>query len=298
MSINKLLPHLDKNIFREAIQFTQKQTGFSARLIEKDYYCSVILSVLYSKVSEMISHVFFKGGTLLNKVHVGFYRLSEDLDFTISTSPKAKRSERSHKASEFKTFIELLHEKIACLKIEKPLVGSNNSVQYNATIKYQSVLIDMEERILFEIGLREEVYAQNNLGDAATLVQDPYTEVPLLPLVRVKCLTLKEAFAEKIRAALSREKAAIRDVYDLWYATEKKVIDFEDSELIDLVIKKMSAPEPLLIKLDLSRKNAFKAQVDTQLKPVLRDVDFDMFDFDQGWKRLLQISELIQKEIK
>jgi len=84
------LPHEDAKVFRDALQYTQKLTGFTARLIEKDYYCSVILSLLYAESPE----IFFKGGTLLNKVHAGFYRLSEDLDFTISVSHEAKRSEQ------------------------------------------------------------------------------------------------------------------------------------------------------------------------------------------------------------
>ena len=89
--MTKSFPHEDLKSFKDAIQYTEQQTGFSGRLIEKDYYCSVILSLLDAESPE----IFFKGGTLLNKVHAGFYRLSEDLDFTISVSHEAKRSERS-----------------------------------------------------------------------------------------------------------------------------------------------------------------------------------------------------------
>ena len=37
----------------------------------------------------------FKGGTSLNKIHAGFYRLSEDLDFSISMPVDSARSDRS-----------------------------------------------------------------------------------------------------------------------------------------------------------------------------------------------------------
>ena len=74
--------HLDTDLFRSAIRFTSAETGFNERLIEKDYYCSVALDDLCS--SDAFGLVF-KGGTCLSKVHAEFYRLSEDLDFSIST---------------------------------------------------------------------------------------------------------------------------------------------------------------------------------------------------------------------
>lgn len=36
----------NQKLFREAIDFTAAETGFSPRLIEKDYYCSVLLKDL------------------------------------------------------------------------------------------------------------------------------------------------------------------------------------------------------------------------------------------------------------
>ena len=71
--------HEDAELFREAVRLTQTQTGFAARLIEKDYFCSMLLYYLTQAVGGLV----FKGGTCLAKVHVGFYRLSEDLDYAV-----------------------------------------------------------------------------------------------------------------------------------------------------------------------------------------------------------------------
>jgi hypothetical protein len=38
--------HEDVPLFREALRFTQVQTGFAARRIEKDYFCTVLLAYL------------------------------------------------------------------------------------------------------------------------------------------------------------------------------------------------------------------------------------------------------------
>lgn len=70
--------HEDPDMFLEAVRFTAAETGFSARLIEKDYFCTVLLEYL-GRVRGLV----FKGGTCLAKVHAAFYRLSEDLDFVI-----------------------------------------------------------------------------------------------------------------------------------------------------------------------------------------------------------------------
>ena len=70
--------HEDRDWFLEAVNFTAAETGFSPRLIEKDYFCTVLLQYL-----AMAGVLVFKGGTCLAKVHGEFYRLSEDLDFVI-----------------------------------------------------------------------------------------------------------------------------------------------------------------------------------------------------------------------
>jgi hypothetical protein len=38
--------HEDAALFRAAVQFTAAETGFVPRLIEKDYFCSVLLAYL------------------------------------------------------------------------------------------------------------------------------------------------------------------------------------------------------------------------------------------------------------
>ena len=38
--------HEDEVLFCEAVNFTASRTGFNARLIEKDYFCSVLLAYL------------------------------------------------------------------------------------------------------------------------------------------------------------------------------------------------------------------------------------------------------------
>jgi len=63
--------HRDTVLFREAVDFTAAKTGFSPRLVEKDYFCTVLLANLTTMQS---SPLVFKGGTCLAKVYAEFYR--------------------------------------------------------------------------------------------------------------------------------------------------------------------------------------------------------------------------------
>jgi predicted nucleotidyltransferase component of viral defense system len=75
----------------EAVQFTAAEIGFVPRLIEKDYFCTVLLDYLSTTAG---ADLVFKGGTCLTKVHSELYRLSEDLDYTIPVALDAPRPER------------------------------------------------------------------------------------------------------------------------------------------------------------------------------------------------------------
>src|SRR3989338_241657 len=86
-------------LLRQAIEYTAGETGFAPRPVEKDYFCSVALEYLAAECAGLT----FKGGTCLSKIHGGFYRLSEDLDFSIPTAVEASRGERSRSVNPLRT---------------------------------------------------------------------------------------------------------------------------------------------------------------------------------------------------
>jgi hypothetical protein len=45
--------HQDAELFRDAIRFTASETGFSERLVEKDYFCTVALADLTAGESSL-----------------------------------------------------------------------------------------------------------------------------------------------------------------------------------------------------------------------------------------------------
>ena len=75
--------HEDQDIFIDAIQKTREETGIEPAIIEKDYYVSMMLSLL---AASNIGFVF-KGGTSLSKAYKVIERFSEDIDLTVTTKP-------------------------------------------------------------------------------------------------------------------------------------------------------------------------------------------------------------------
>jgi predicted nucleotidyltransferase component of viral defense system len=282
--------HEDPVLFLEAVNLTVAETAFTARLIEKDYFCSVLLEHL-AAVSG--GHLVFKGGTCLAKVHTAFYRLSEDLDFVIPTPVDAPRSERSKRAVLLKQAFAALPRALPCFRVVEPLQGANASTQYIGSIGYVSTLGLQGDTIKIEISLREPLLTPTVTGAARTILLDPVSGAPLVPPVPVTCISKAEAMAEKFRAALTRREAAIRDFYDLDYAARKHEVRTEDADLIALVRQKLAVPanDPVNIRPD--RLVELRVQLETRLKPVLRERDFADFDLDRAYKMVVEMAKAV-----
>jgi len=274
-----ILIHEDPELFRSAVTFTAATTGFQARLIEKDYFCSVLLQHL----AEAHGSLIFKGGTCLAKVLVDFYRLSEDLDFVIPMAVDSSRTERSRQAAPLKAAVDSLPQELPVFRLNKPLIGANNSTQYLAALEYTSLVTGQRDTIKLEIGLREPLMLPKIFGKAKTILLNPSSGESLIEQLDLHCISRLEAFAEKFRAALSRREVAIRDFYDLDYANRQNLFHPEDEPLIDLVRQKIRIPGNQPVDTSELRLAELRRQVEAQLRPVLRESDFQAFDLDRSF---------------
>jgi len=273
-------------MFLEAVNFTAAQTGFSPRLIEKDYFCTLLLRYLATS-----GLLVFKGGTCMAKVHAEFYRLSEDLDFVIPMPCDAMRAERSGQAKKLKKTVAELATKLEGFTVVEPLTGANVSTQYVSVVGYDSLLSGQPESIKIEIGLREPLLTPAFDGVARTALLDPVSSRPMVPPVAVRCISRMEAFAEKFRAALSRREAAIRDFYDIDYAVRRLDLRPQDPALIELVRRKLTVPGNEPADVSEARLAMLRRQLDAQLKPVLRDRDFAEFDLERAFRTVAQLAD-------
>lgn len=275
----------DPALFEAAVRFTAGETGFPPRLVEKDYFCSVLLEHLTARCDTLI----FKGGTCLAKVHAEFHRMSEDLDFTIPVPVGAPRSMRSHLAEALKEAMADFERRLPGFRVVTTLRGANNSTQYNAVVAYAS-RTGHEEAIKIEAALREPLLASALRGEARTLLLDPSSDRPLVSDLSVACLSLHEAMAEKLRAALSRPDPAIRDFYDVDHVVHHRGYRLEDPAFLALVRQKLDLPGNPSVDLSADRFASLRSQLETALKPVLRPTDFASFDLERAFATVTAVA--------
>jgi predicted nucleotidyltransferase component of viral defense system len=269
--------HRDPRRFRDALAYSEASRQFRALLIEKDYYCSLVLKELEPLFG---AELVFKGGTSLSKVHSDFVRMSEDLDFSISVSPNASPGKRRRAANSFKALFADLVSRSDCFKVAAPLTGHNQSRQYNVRLAYQSAVTGQDEFLKIEVGLREEVLYPPERLAARTLLADPNTDEAVLAPFSVQVLTRQEAYAEKVRAALTRTTPAIRDFFDVDNAVQGGLISPLDEVFVELLERKLSVTKDP-VDLSSARVEKLRNQLDAQLRPVLRQADYDAFLLDR-----------------
>src|SRR3989344_6797945 len=106
-------------INKELIDFISKRLNITRRdLIEKDIILSKILFHLTQNTGFFQDYAF-KGGTCLTKCYFGYYRFSEDMDFTylnqkdfIGKSKTKIREIMSEKINELGELIEIIAKKL------------------------------------------------------------------------------------------------------------------------------------------------------------------------------------------
>lgn len=285
-----LYPHeADPDIFRESLAYSEAEKGFTSTLIEKDYYCSLVLQYFFSDETQLV----FKGGTCLSKVHADFYRLSEDLDFIIPVAAGTTRAQRRAGIKPVKRIFEKLPSVIPGVTISEAFRGHNESRQYIGYLEYPSVIVEKMEKIQIEIGLREPLLSPSETRMASTIVINPFSGQPLLPNYTISAMALQEAYAEKVRAALTRRGPAIRDFFDLFYADSMKQLNFFDPDFLNMVKAKIDVPGNDPIDISVERKQELDRQLVGQLKPVLRPLDFNGFNLDEAFELVCKIAKTL-----
>jgi predicted nucleotidyltransferase component of viral defense system len=282
--------HLDDPaLLLQAIETTARETSFNPRLIEKDYFCSVVLEYLTAADAGLV----FKGGTCLAKVHGSFYRLSEDLDFSISIASDATRSERSSRTARLKERIAGLATALPGCTVLEPLRGANANTQYNATVGYESLLDAHIEPVRVEVGLREPTL-RTELAIAKTMVLNPVNGQSLVDGFPILSLSHQELLAEKVRAALCRRDVAIRDFFDVDHVVQARVLDIADREFINLLRQKLSVPGTSVPNVSVDRMQLLQRQLEGELRPVLREAEFASFDLQRATELVRKVAQQLE----
>jgi len=221
------------------------ETKFPQDLLEKDYHLTRILH----KISEkQIKDLVFKGGTCLNKCYLGFYRLSEDLDFVYNKDTKemSKRQIKLILDKLRRELIEILDElgletskelgkgwKMLTSRLKPRIVG------LEIITKYNSIIDNSAQTIKLEISFRKKLRKPTKRETIKHEFIDAIGESILEKDIEIEVIDLSENLAEKFRALLVRKNIAIRDIYDINFILKNKIAKV-DKALIDLILAKIN----------------------------------------------------------
>ena len=213
--------------------------------IEKDVIIHEILADL-SDDDFFSDNLAFKGGTCLVKAYLGYYRFSEDMDFTWKNQDVFKEKSRENIRREISKYMEKIGktlEDIAtkrglCFKYEKSNVkyvnlgGSNKMVTF--FILYDSEVTGKEISLKIQINFVECLLYPLQNKRLKSLASDK-KELEFFAKssqynneIKFDVYDIKEILCEKIRAILTRRGIKTRDFLDVYLICKKYGMDLDE----------------------------------------------------------------------
>ena len=226
--------------------------------IEKDILLQNLLFEL-SKNKYFFDTYAFKGGTCLAKCYMGYYRFSEDLDFTIingkqfiNKSANTARKMISQEIHKLLILFEEIAKKITLdFKAEKgnrqylELGGGNKFTTFK--LGYHSSILNARSFIKIQINFIEQLIYPVKELEAKSLISDSlYKEIKFVypqysylnEKIMIHSYSLEEILVEKVRAILTRRGIKGRDFLDVFLIANKHKIKPEDfkKQIIDKIV--------------------------------------------------------------
>tara|TARA_Y100000310_G_scaffold215708_1_gene216637 strand:+ start:150 stop:968 length:819 start_codon:yes stop_codon:yes gene_type:complete len=224
----------------------------------------------------------FKGGTCITKCYLGYYRFSEDLDFTYINQKefkgKSQKAIRRILSTKINTTL-LIFEKIAKdLNLDfKKDKGNKKYFEFGGSNKfttfklwYTSEILKEKQFIKIQINFVEIIEDKIIDNSAKSLYQKINKKemqllhpsyIDIIKEIPLKTYTLNEILYEKIRAILTRREIKARDFIDVYLINKKLKLNFlkEEKKIIkkitfmlkyDKYLQNLSVIKPKEIVLD------------------------------------------------
>lgn len=220
--------HLDKVLFRQAIQFTSDQLRIPSIYIEKDYWVTYALHTIFNDA--IGADTVFKGGTSLSKCYNMIDRFSEDIDLVVLR----QEGETDNKLkSKLKTISEVVA--VVLPEVDVPEVthkmGMNRKTAHTYEKSFKGNYGQIRDVIILESTWRGyfEPYTTRSinsfvgdmmLNNGQREIAESYGLLPFDLLVLEPTRTICEKIMSLVRFSYSKSpvddlKKKIRHIYDL-----------------------------------------------------------------------------------
>jgi predicted nucleotidyltransferase component of viral defense system len=280
-------------------------------LLERDVRLHLLLGGL-SGDKTIGKDLIFKGGTCLIKCHFGYWRFSEDLDFTWRNqrawqgegSKKARRTVQSTRRSVLEA-MDGHASRQGLSRTELPLYGRSGQMM---TVKYAykdltsipgfiKVQVNFREPILYELQEKEALsLLKGDKPRDLQLVDGALTETYATP-VRCTSYDAKEILIEKGRALLTRQAAKGRDVLDLFLLD--RVLHLRVENYLPQIEEKtrFSIEDRKRYREHLDEaENRFKVLLEEDVRPLLIK-KLDLEDFKEYRKDLVSLLRITAERL-
>ncbi len=281
-----LPPLIERARLADLCRETAAEQSVQPATVEKDYYLTRLIWALAQMLGD---GALLKGGTLLSKVDLGFFRMSEDVDIVLPGNADRHKRVNAVRMNRLRRALSAVVPKVGATLPFPHGERSERDAHVQWTVHYESEFGPQE--LLVEATLRAVLRKPR---------RTPFRQLLNMQLTRTEpayCWALDEmeARAEKVRAAFTRR--AIRDYYDLdaLFARGKDFSSSEFVRLVDAKLAELEAPSlalqaPAFGMTESERKRLGRAARD-ELAAVL-PVDAQAFDlegmlsrFDALWSR-------------
>lgn len=228
--------HENTPLFRDAVRFTAEQMGILDIYVEKDYWVTKALSLIFS--DPIGTEVVFKGGTALSKCYGLIERFSEDIDLVVL-------SREGESGSKLKGKLKAIYNVVERVMPEVEIVGVTNKLGMIRKTAHEYPMIfsgkfgQVRDKVILEsstLGHYEPFHEQRISSFIYNMMRgtnqnELITQYRLEPFT-VQVLDVKRTVCEKIlslvRFSYSENpiadlKLKIRHLYDL-----HKILELED----------------------------------------------------------------------
>lgn len=232
--------HLNKQLFRQAVQFTSQRMDIPEIYVEKDYWVTFALHTIFH--DEIGKHTIFKGGTALSKCFNLIERFSEDIDLVVLRSDGESNNKLTNKIKKISEVVSAVLPEIEIAEVTHKM-GMNRKTAHSYAKVFNGNFGQVRDVIIVEatwLGYYEPYTRKNVDSYIGNMMfnngqSDIAKENGLLPfevLVLEPIRTLCEKIMSLVRFSYSDDaiedlKKKIRHTYDLHQLLkQKELFDF------------------------------------------------------------------------
>ncbi len=249
-----MILHNDTKLFKQAIQATSQYKGLLAIYVEKDYWVTLALHIIFH--SDLRESVVFKGGTALSKAFKSIERFSEDIDLVLLRNENETSTQLKKRLKQISNIVSEQLPEFALEGITRKM-GMNRKTAHSYQHNFNGNFGQIRDCIILETSWlgNYEPYTKLKLNSfiyemMITKGQEKIAETYGLSPFEVLVLESKRTICEKImslthfsysKKPIEELKLKIRHIYDITrLLSDNDILQFVESSEFDKMLLRVA----------------------------------------------------------